>query len=879
MKESFPMTIKKHFYDVLEAFVERGNYKNRQLDHLSALRFGQHQHIPHETISRWRRGIVKKPRMWQDLVKLAIVLNLTESEADELLTAAKHYPIAVLRKMASNEADKRLLSFWDKKKRPLVVPQAPFQAPFQAPPDQPDFTGRRAELRIFKEGLRPPQYWGGKEGGAQVRIFCVQGMAGVGKTTLAIHLAYQLRDAFPDGVLWSQLERSDTMSVLRSFADAYGHDVSVYSDLGSRSSKVRELLAGKRVLMVLDNASEDEQIRPLLPPTGSCGVIITTRRHDLWVADSAHRIRLQPFSEEKEESLALFARVLGDGRAQKERAALIDIADLLGHLPLAIAIAANRIKNDPWGSATKLLKRLEEQQRPLKELKRGSQGVRLSFDLSYHALPPDLQRFFATLGVFEGEDFTVEAAAYVAELPIEIEDAEDYLRELYTLSLLQLGRAERYKLHPLLRDYSREQMPHARPFERMVSFFVDYIVKHQTDYAVLDSEMGNLLGALEVASEQGMKAALVRGVIASYEFLQTRGLYEQAKSYLKQAEQAARELGDVEGQATILRHLGRIAIRLGNPKQAQERYQEGIALARQTGNKKLISALLTSLGALADRRGQLEQARTYYEEGVTLAEEISDELRIAVLQTNLAIIAVKQGHYTSAKSNYQLALQRFRRLDHKEYCAHILQNLGELVEQQGDYEKAGHYLREGLALAKNLRAQELQSCLLGNLGVLACAQQEYDKAITFLKEGLKLANSSNLIQQISRQQANFGLLATCQQNYVQANSHYAEALKLARQNDFSFDICAIQNQWGQSYLAQEKWVEAESAFSEAQELAYTMNFEPEKAHCLAGLARIAAKRNHIQKAKALAQESWHLFEKMGHRRAGELKSGHSDSPF
>jgi len=645
--------------------------------------------------------------------------------------------------------------------------------------------------------------------------------------------------------------------------------VKQYTDLGSRSSKVRELLADKRALIVLDNARSDSDVRPLLPPTGSCAVIITTRRHDLSVADGGQRFNIGPFS--KKEGLALFAQILGETRALDSSTALSEIADLLGHLPLALAIVANRMKYEIGWSAANFWERIRQEQRRLTELVRGDQAVRLSFDLSYNELPPHLQHFFAALGVLEGEDFNVAAAAYVAALPAL--EAEDYLRQLHRLSLVQPARAERYKLHPLLRDYSRlMRAEQSQLSSRMVTFFVDYIVVHKTNYATLDWEVGHLFAALEMAFERDMKGCLVRGATAFYSFLQARGQYQQAQHHLLRAEQAAREIGDLGGLTAVLRHLGHIANKQGHYCEAKEVYQKALTLAQQTENLPQTSALLTSLGALAHRRGQSTQAKQHYSEAMTLARQAGDEGRIAALLTNLGVMATERGDNEQAELSYQQALQLAQKGNKRRLLCTLRQNLGQLMYDRGDYAQAREHFQKGFALACQIGDPELKSRMLGNLGLVAIALGNYAEAAAHIRSGLNLAEKSGLRLQISRQLANLGLVATALRNYNQANLRYQEALARARQNGFPLDICVILNQWGECHLAQQKLYEAASAFHEALQTAQkAQNFQQEVATSLYGLARIAAKRGNVSDARQLGSQSQLIFTTIGHKRANELK--------
>lgn len=852
--------MKMNFADVLEKFIKRDGRRTRQISRASG--FGGHFPVPHVTINRWMRGYVKKPRAWQELVKLAVALRLTESEADELLLSASHPPIAELQETVG-ESDRELLSQWDKKEIVLVTDRT---APFQVPPDLPYFTGRQAELDALKEAIRH-----------KTDLVCLQGMGGAGKSALAIRVAYELREDFPDGVLWAQLERSEPMSVLYSFAHAYGYDVAKCTDLGSRSGKVRELLADKRALIVLDNARSDEDVRPLLPPTGSCAVLITTRRQDLSAADRGERFDIGPFSKEKKEGLALFAKILGQRPRTDKESTLSQIADLLGHLPLAMAIAGNRMKHERRWSAANFLARIQQEQRRLTELARGDQAVRLSFDWSYDALPPHLQHFFTALGVLEGKDFSVEAAAYVAALPPE--EAENYLYELDSLSLVQPAPAERYKLHPLLRDYSRQKKAErsnlpavASPSSRMVTFFVDYIVSHKKDYASLDGEIGNLFAALEIAFERNMKTSLVRGATEFCPFLRARGQYEQAKFHLERAEQAAREIGDLASLATVLSHRGRIANKQGEYCQAKELCQKALTLARQTRNQKQVGSLLTSLGALAHRQGHLIEAKGRYEEAMTLARQTGDKGRMAALLTNLGVMATERGDYEQAELSYQQALQLTDKARQKRLFCTLLQNLGQLYHDRGDYAQARKHFQEGFSLAGYVGDPELKSRMLGNLGLVAIALNNHAEAAAYIRRGLSLAEKSGLGLQISRQLANLGLVESARRNYDQANLHYSEALARARQNGFPLDICVILNQSGECHLAQQNLFDAGEAFYEALQTAQNaQNFQQEVATSLYGLARIAAKRGNVPEARQLGEQSQLIFATIGHKSANELK--------
>jgi tetratricopeptide (TPR) repeat protein len=692
--------------------------------------------IPQKTITNWLGGVVKKPRSWSDLVKLARVLHLTEAEATELLQSAGHPSIETLLARADDEGARALLSPWAD-----VVQRRLRQSPFQTIADFPHFVGRQGELQHLREVLL---------NGQQVTLYSLQGMGGVGKTVLAAHIAYELRAHFPDGVLWARVDTSDTMSILNTFAEAYGRDVSAHGDVESRSRVVRELLAGKRALMVLDNVQHSDQVRPLLPPSGTCAVIITTRRHDLSATRAAHRLLISPFSREKGEALELFAKVLGQDVVEREEVVLAEIAHLLGYLPLALDIAACRMAYEPDWSAADFVERLRQEERRLSELVYDDQSVRLSFNVSYEALTEEQRRFFAALSVFGGEDFGVEAAAYVSQTP-QLE-AEDHLRALYGLSLVQQGRAGRYRLHPLLRNYAREKHYSDEKYERMVAYFVRYVETHDRDYEALKLESDNILAALEVAYERGMGAELVRGANKFGHYLDAKGLYTLATTHLKRAEQVARAQGNTLDLAITQNCLGWAAVRRGDYAQAEMLYQDGLALAHENKNPKIISAALNGLGVVAFYRGDYVQAEVLLQQGLTIAREIraasverSTEWTATLRNestfwVNLGNVYNCLGQMEQGIAFYKQALVVLCEVGYRQDEGLGLMNLGEAYHDLGQVERAIEHYHQALATTQKIGDPRIEGYCLSGLGRAYVDLGKMRQAIDYIQQALAIAH-------------------------------------------------------------------------------------------------------------------------------------------
>ncbi|MCB8978881.1 MAG: hypothetical protein H6657_15805 [Ardenticatenaceae bacterium] len=476
------------FADVLQQFVNRSSYSAGQLARLTG--------IPKPTILSWLDGRVKHPRSYSDLLRLAESLHLELTEIIYLLAAA-----------GFAEAADRLKEAPPPNHTSLKTAVA--AAPFQAIPALPYFVGRHGLIKQIEEILLSDP---------TSRTCCLQGMAGVGKTALAAQMAYRLRPHFPDGVLWANLHRSDPMTVLSAFAHAYGQDVSRYKDLDSRSQMVRQLLADKRLLIILDDVWHGQDITPLLPPsTGETAVLITTRRHDLFATAGMHRLDVPPFDTAGQVALRLFGHFFDEQTIIEHEQTFCQIADLLGHLPLAVAIAASRMAYEPSWSPHEFLERLLHTQQQLSELVFEDQSVQISFSASFGMLGEPLQRFFALIGVFGGRDFTPEAAAAVSQTSLQ--QAEDSLRKLYALSLCQLASSTpgqtRYRLHPLLSRYaeetavSRDYLTQAQL--RLINFYIDYGEKHHDNTRLLTTEISNIRAVLQLTKTYDLPDAYRRG--------------------------------------------------------------------------------------------------------------------------------------------------------------------------------------------------------------------------------------------------------------------------------------------------------------------------------------------------------------------------------
>ncbi len=328
-------------------------------------------------------------------------------------------------------------------------------APRQLPMDIPEFTGRQAELARVEAMAEAAT------GSRTVPVICViEGMAGVGKTRFAVHAAHRLARRFDEIQLWADLHGldprrppADPAAILETFLRLLGVPGNQVPDgPEARAALYRSRLAGRRVLVLLDNAAGEDQVRPLLPGGGSCLVLITTRRR-LSSMDGVWPVPLDVFPPA--EAAALLARVAGRERIDGEREGAAQVAQLCGHLPIALALAARRLRAHPSWAVRDLASRLAPDDRRLSELSVRGETVRAAFDLSYQALPAPQRRLFRLLGPHRGHDLTADTAAALAgHTPDEAGVLLDALLDEYLLQECVPGQ---YHMHDLVRRYAVER--------------------------------------------------------------------------------------------------------------------------------------------------------------------------------------------------------------------------------------------------------------------------------------------------------------------------------------------------------------------------------------------------------------------------------------
>ncbi|WP_267486766.1 BTAD domain-containing putative transcriptional regulator [Streptomyces sp. DH12] len=521
--------------------------------------------------------------------------------------------------------------------------QPPAPPPRSLPHDLPDFTGREEELaRLLAQASDAPD---GAAAHPAVRIVTVDGMAGSGKTTLAVHAAHRLADRYPDGQVFLDLRGFSPHGPPLTPHEALGTLLRALGvpgdrlpdDPSDREGLWRGMTADRRMLLLFDNAAASDQVRPLIPAGPHCLVLVTSRP-SLAQLDGATPLPLAP--PPAADGLALLGRVLGHRRVAAEQEAAAELVALCGRLPLALRVVASRLTNRPQWSLAYLTGRLRDEATRLDELAVEHRSVRASLGLSYAAVPATHQELFRLLGAHPGADFDGPAAAALAGLAPHT--AESRLEDLLDARLLDQRVPGRYTFHPLLRALARDaaaQEPRAAGESRR-RLLDHYLTAAEATAALVepgrrvprpaaevrppaavppprdataalawfDAERANLLAVLGHAEESGADRHVARLSLALAPCLHARGQVEDELAVLRKAAAAARRLGDPALERAALTGLAAPYGRLGRVAEGLECAREALSLSERTGDRAGAALCLSRIGAFHNALGQYESA-------------------------------------------------------------------------------------------------------------------------------------------------------------------------------------------------------------------------------------------------------------------------------
>jgi DNA-binding SARP family transcriptional activator/tetratricopeptide (TPR) repeat protein len=632
--------------------------------------------------------------------------------------------------------------------------------PSQLPPDVADFVGRAGELAALLGALRR-----GSDGGYPP-VAVIVGEPGIGKSALAVHAAHAVRDRYPDGQIYLDLSGGDAGAI--DPFDAVGQ---VLSSLGlrqnaippalqPRSAMLRTLLADRRILLVLDNASYTGQVRPLLPNTADCGVLVTTRA-PLPGLGTAPPVELRSF--DPTESVELLARIVGADRVAAEPGAAVEVAELLGGLPLAVRIAGTRLASHPHRRLSWLIRRLSDERHRLDELVVGDVALRTSLDLSYRTLHPAQQRAMCLLALLDVPDFATWLAAAALDCPVaEAEDVLEGLVEARLLSIAPTGDAEapRFRYHQLVRLYAREQEPPEPPEVALRRAYgaclaaaerMDLHLRRAGKLARGGAprtpvELGPMDAVRWFEAERATLVAVVRHAAASawhdlaWELAASLDrffeLHNHLGDWLATAEiglAAARHLADRDGEACLLRGLGEAYGIQDRQAEALEYHQRALELFRAVGNRRGEAHALDAVGIAQRILGRYTESIASSEAALAIFADHPDPAGEAAVWQSLGSAHQDLQHPTAeVEACYDRALQLYTKVGDRMNQALMLCSVGNMHAAAGRVAEAEHCLAESARLCQQtgFRNGEVYAVLaLGRLKVQIGAHAEAEEPL------------------------------------------------------------------------------------------------------------------------------------------------------
>jgi tetratricopeptide (TPR) repeat protein len=622
------------------------------------------------------------------------------------------------------------------------------------------FTGRETELATLSASTT----------GTPASVLVISGTAGVGKTALAVHWAHQHAGGFPGGQLYVNLRGfgpADPLrpaEALRTFLDALAVPAAqIPATLDGRQSVYRSRLAGTKTLIVLDNAGDPDQVRPLLPGAPGCLVIVTSRNQltGLIAADGAQSIVLDVLTSG--EAHHVLARRLGPDRVAAEPAAAAELTRLCARLPLALAVTGARAAARPDFTLTTLATELAGTRGRLDALTtgEGTTDVRAVFSWSYHQLTTPAARMFQLLGLHPGPDTTAAAAASLTGQ--DPGHARRLLRELTHAHLLTEHTPGRYTFHDLLRAYAAEQAAANHDAEarsaaigRILDHYLhtahtaalllnpsrepiclgsvpdgvtpEQLTSHQQALAWFEAERHVLAAALALAVKSGFDACAWRLPWTMATFLDGRAEWQQYADFQGVAIAAATRLGDTAGQAVAHRLAASACARLGDYGKARAHLADCLALYGQLRDRAGEARVHQSLGWVAERQGRYTDALDHNEQALALYRAAGHRAGQADALNSAGFCYALTGNYERAREYSRQALPLLRELGNRLHMAHAWDSVGYAEHHLGRLAEAAECYRQAASLYREVGNRYQEAVTITHLGDAYHADGRTDEA-------------------------------------------------------------------------------------------------------------------------------------------------------
>ena len=753
--------------------------------------------VSYRSISDLERGVSRSPR--RDTARLlADALGLSGDDRARFEAAARG----------------RLRANGNVVHRPL--PAGIAAATRTLPRDIASFTGREAEIETILAAVT------GAGAGGVADICAIDGMAGIGKTALAVHAAHRLADRFPDGQVFLQLhghtpghQPVDPADALASLLQASGvPSQSIPDGLEPRAGLWRGRLAGTRTLLVLDNAASSGQVAPLLPGDGGCLVLVTSRRHlgDLPGAVAPVLLDVPTPAQAAE----MFTRLAP--RAAGSPGEVAEVVRLAGFLPLAISLLARLFaRHQSWTLADLAA----ETRASLLTLTAEHESVAAAFEVSYRHLDPALQRMFCLLGLHPGA--AIEAYAAAALAGTGPAGAAGLLDALHGEGLLTETGHRRYGLHDLLRRYARDHAAGMSGSGQAVEWLLDY---YQHTAARADA-------LITVYTQPGPPPPLPAELLAAPDLQDAN----QALAWVR------------ADRASLLACLD---------------------AAARAGQDARVIALTAGIAGLLRLDGPFPNAVTRHTAAAQAASRLDDRLGQANALTDLGSVRWRMGDYPGAAQALEQALGIYRDIGNRLGQANALLNLGNTQQKTGDYPGAAQALEQALEIYRDIGDRRGQANALCDLGHRPWTTGDNPSAAQALEQALGICRDLGYRSGEAHALYCLGLARRSTGDYPGAAQALEQALEIYSDIGNRTGEATTLNEWGTLHRISGDVTQAEGCHQQALELARAIPSTWDEAHALAGLGRCAMTGGHAIQAEDLLRQALETFQRIGAAEARDL---------
>ena len=655
--------------------------------------------------------------------------------------------------------------------------QPPGPVPAQLPADIGDFAGRQEEVQELVAALADAEDRPGR-----VPIATVTGGGGLGKTSLAVHVAHQLAHRFPDGQLYTDLRGADqaprdpaevAAGWLRALGDAAEE---IPGDPDERAAHLRSRLHGRRILVVVDNARNAGQIAPLLPGGGGCALLVTSRDR-LSELPGAHRLELGPLPDA--EALALLERAVGAERVAAEPVACGALVRLCAGWPLALRIIGGRLHARTNWPLSLLADRLRDEGRRLDELAVGDLAVRTTFQVGYRALRPATgaaspARAFRLLSLAPGADVSLPAAAALFGIPVHEADAA--LESLVDAHLLESPVPGRYRQHDLLRLYALElvrqhesEQERDSALQRVVSWYVlsaanagkglashlrsvpleapldvpaaAEFANHEDALAWFDAEGANLVAAVSAAAARGLHDLTWKLAASQVAYFNLAKLIGDWIDTHEVSLRAAEAVGNPEGQAWMLHGLGAAHVLWRAPRTAIAYLQRALALRRELDDTLGQALTLNNLAYAFLQLQDDEMALDHFRLALGSFEKLGYRAGQAASLCTIGTILLRSGELEASLEVHRRALAIAEADGYATMASAFHESLGEVHAARNEYADAAHHFERSVAMSRELGDRRREATALAQLAQLLAVRREAQESERLFATALEILES------------------------------------------------------------------------------------------------------------------------------------------